>query len=34
MSAEEDRIQQQIRPCIEEMVLNLTRKQPTDVVSK
>ena len=34
MSAEENRIQQQIRPCIEKMVMDLTRKQPEDVVSK
>ena len=33
MSAEEDRIQKQIRPCIEKMVMDLTRKQPQDVVS-
>jgi hypothetical protein len=33
MSAEEDRIQKQIRPCIEKMVMELTRKQPKDVVS-
>ena len=32
MSAEEDRIQKQIRPCIEKMVMDLTRKQPQDVV--
>ena len=34
MSAEEDRIQKQIRPCIEKMVMDLTRQQPKDVVSK
>jgi len=33
MSAEEERIQKQIRPCIEKMVMELTRKQPKDVVS-
>ena len=33
MSAEEERIQKQIRPCIEKMVMDLTRKQPKDVVS-
>ena len=33
MSAEEERIQKQIRPAIEKMVMDLTRKQPKDVVS-
>jgi hypothetical protein len=27
-------ILQQVRPCIEKMVMELTRKQPTDVVCK
>jgi hypothetical protein len=34
MSAEEDRIQKQIRPCIEKMVMDLTRQKPQDVVRK
>ena len=33
MSAEEERIQKQIRPGIEKMVMDLTGKQPKDVVS-
>jgi len=33
MSAEEKRIQNQIRPCIEKMVTELSKKQPKDVVS-
>lgn len=33
MSTEEDKIQSQIRPCIEKMVMELTKQQPTDVVS-
>ncbi len=32
MSTEEDRIENQIRPCIEKMVIELTVKQPKDVV--
>ena len=32
MSAEEERIQKQIRPALEKMVMDLTRKQPKDVV--
>ena len=32
MTSEEDRIQNQIRPCIEKMVMELTVKQPKDVV--
>jgi len=34
MSADEKRILDQIRPCIEKMVMDLTRKQPKDVVSQ
>ena len=34
MSTEEDKIQKQIRPCIEKMVMEITRKQPKDVVNK
>ena len=34
MSAEEDRIQKQIRPFIEKMVMDLTRQKPQDVVRK
>ena len=33
MTSEEDRIQKQIKPVIEKMVIDLTRKQPKDVVS-
>ena len=33
MATEEDKIQKQIRPCIEKMVMEITRKQPQDVVS-
>jgi hypothetical protein len=33
MTSEEDRIQKQIKPVIEKMVIDITRKQPKDVVS-
>ena len=34
MSAEEERILKQIKPCIEKMVMDLTRQQPKDVVNR
>ena len=32
VSIEYEGILQQVRPCIEKMVMDLTRQQPTDVV--
>ena len=34
MSGEEDRILKQIKPCIEKMVMEVTRQQPKDPVNK
>jgi hypothetical protein len=34
MSGEEDRILEQIKPCIEKMVMDITRQQPEDAVIK
>ena len=34
MSGEEDRILKQIKPCIEKMVMDITRQQPEDAVNK
>jgi len=33
MSGEEDRILSQIKPVIEKMVMDITRKKPTDTVT-
>lgn len=33
MSGEEDPILKQIKPCIEKMVLDITRQQPTNAVN-
>ena len=33
MSGEEDRILKQIKPCIEKMVMEVTRQQPEDPVN-
>ena len=32
MSGEEDRILKQIKPCVEKMVMEVTRQQPEDPV--
>ena len=34
MSGEEERILKQIKPCIEKMVMDITRQQPEDAVIK
>jgi hypothetical protein len=34
MSVEEDRVLKQIKPCIEKMVMDITRQQPEDAVIK
>ena len=33
MSSKEERIQKKIKPVFEKMVIDITRKQPKDVVS-
>ncbi len=34
MFGQEGRIVNEIKPCIEKMVMDITRKQPTDIVSQ